>query len=223
MVPKHIEMVKRILVVDDHTAVRAGIRYILQDAGVPVQVEEAATGRQALSKIRGQDWDAVILDLSLPDRNGVEVLRDIKSLDGSMPVLILSVHLAELYGTRLLRAGAAGLVDKSAPAETLVNAVLRILNGKRYIGPDLAERLAEEVAGEHEGLPHQTLSDREYEIFMLLALGKSASEIADSLYLSVKTVYTYRNRVLRKMHLESNGDLATYAFHYGLLEDRRLV
>ncbi len=216
-------MEKRILVVDNHAVVRAGIRAILQKADVPARVEEAATGRQALVKIREQSFDAVILDLSLPDRNGIEVLQDIRNRDDTIPVLILSAQSADHYGTRLLRAGAAGFVDKAAPTEILVKAVWRILHGKRYISPDLAERLAEEIAGERESLPHQMLSEREYEIFTLLALGKSASEIAHDLGLSVKTVYTYRNRVLRKMHLQNNGDLATYAFHYGLLEDRRLM
>ena len=201
----------RILIADDHAIVRRGLKQIIEDSGEMRVVAEAGSGIDALRKIREIDCDVVLLDISMPDMSGIDVLKQIHAEKPQLPILILSIYPEDQYATRLIKAGAAGYMTKeSAPAE-VVKALLHVAGGKKYISPAVAEMLADEFGKDEEKLPHQILSDREYQIFLLLASAKTVSEIADTLALSVKTVSTYRSRILEKMRLGNNAELMRYA------------
>jgi two-component system invasion response regulator UvrY len=201
----------RILIADDHAIVRHGLKQIIEDSGEMHVVAEADSGIEALRKIRETACDVVLLDISLPDMSGVDVLKQIHAEIPHLPILILSVYPEDQYAMRLIKAGAAGYMTKeSAPAE-VVRALLRVAGGKKYISPAVAELLANELGAPEEKLPHQLLSDREYQIFLLLASAKTVTEIADALALSVKTISTYRSRILEKMHLSNNAEMMRYA------------
>ncbi len=201
----------RILIADDHAIVRHGLKQIIEEDGQMQVVAEAESGVEAMRKMREITCDAVLLDISLPDMSGVDVLKQIHAEKPQLPILILSAYPEDQYAMRLIKAGAAGYMTKeSAPAE-VVKALLRVAGGKKYINPAVAELLANELGAPEEKLPHQLLSDREYQIFLMLASAKTVSEIADSLALSVKTVSTYRSRVLEKMRLSNNAELMRYA------------
>lgn len=201
----------RILIVDDHAIVRHGLKQIVEASGEMCVVAEADSGGEALRKIRQITCDVVLLDISMPDMSGIDVLKQIHAEKPQLPILILSIYSEDQYAMRLIKAGAAGYMTKeSAPAE-VIKALLRVAGGKKYISPAVAEILANEVGTAEERLPHQTLSDREYQIFLLLAAAKTVTEIADALALSVKTISTYRTRVLEKMHLSNNAELMRYA------------
>jgi DNA-binding NarL/FixJ family response regulator len=208
----------RILIADDHAIVRHGLKQIIEDSGEMRVVAEAASGIEALRGIREHECDVVLLDISLPDMSGVDVLKQVHAVKPHLPVLILSIYPEDQYAMRLIKAGASGYLTKeSAPAE-VVQALLRVAGGKKYISPAVAELLANEVGNADEKLPHQSLSDREYQIFLLLASAKTVSEIADTLALSVKTVSTYRSRILEKMRLSNNAELMRYAVDNHLAE-----
>jgi two-component system invasion response regulator UvrY len=201
----------RILIADDHAIVRHGLKQIIEDSGEMRVVAEAESGIDALRKIREIDCDVVLLDISMPDMSGIDVLKQIHAEKPQLPILILSIYPEDQYATRLIKAGAAGYMTKeSAPAE-VVKALMRVAGGKKYISQAVAEMLADELGTDEEKLPHQILSDREYQIFLLLASAKTVSEIADTLALSVKTVSTYRSRILEKMRLSNNAELMRYA------------
>jgi two-component system, NarL family, invasion response regulator UvrY len=201
----------RILIADDHAIVRHGLKQIVEDSGEMRVVAEAESGIDALRKIREIDCDVVLLDISMPDMSGIDVLKQIHAEKPQLPILILSIYPEDQYATRLIKAGAAGYMTKeSAPAE-VVKALMRVAGGKKYISQAVAEMLADELGTDEEKLPHQILSDREYQIFLLLASAKTVSEIADTLALSVKTVSTYRSRILEKMRLSNNAELMRYA------------
>ncbi len=205
----------RVLLVDDHDVVRKGIRSILEDKFGTIEIHEAASGDAALALL-SQPLDAVILDLSLPGRSGIDLLSEIKHRCPKLPVLILSLHGEEQFAVRALRAGAAGYLTKSAAPEQLITAFERIVRGGRYITETLAERLAA-TAGGDAGAPHDRLSDREFEVMRGIASGESVGEIATRMHLSVKTVSTYRTRLLDKMGMESNAELTRYALQNGLV------
>ncbi len=208
----------RILIIDDHSIFREGIKQILGETP-DLRVEaEAPTGREGLRFIEEGGWDAVVMDLSMPDGGGLEALAQIRTLAPSLPVLILSMFPEEQYGLRVLKAGAAGYLSKMAAPDQLVNAIRKVAGGGRFISPSLAEQLAERLVPQGEGAPHERLSDREFQVMTLLAEGKTVSEIADELALSVKTISTYRTRVLEKMDLGSNASLTRYALDFGLIE-----
>lgn len=207
----------RVLIVDDHAVVRRGIRQILEDAGDIRVVDEAATEQEALEKTREGGCDLVLLDLSLPGRGGLEVLKQLHEEFPRLPVLVLTMHPEEQYAVRTIRAGASGYLTKQSAPEELVRAVRQIVGGKRYLTAAVAERLAEEVGHEDARAPHERLSDREHQIFLMIASGKTVSEIAEELALSVKTVSTYRARVLEKMQLRTNAELTRYAFERALV------
>ncbi len=208
----------RILIADDHAIVRHGLKQIIEESGEMRVVAEAGSGSDALRKIRDIECDAVLLDISLPDISGIDVLKQIHAEKPQLPVLILSIYPEDQYATRLIKAGAAGYMTKeSAPAE-VVKALLHVAGGKKYISPAVAEMLADEIGMDEEKLPHQTLSDREYQIFLLLASAKTVTEIADALALSVKTVSTYRSRILDKMRLSNNAELMRYAIENHLTQ-----
>ena len=208
----------RILIVDDHPIVRLGLRQTLADAAEIGEIGEAATPQQALDLIRQREWDAVILDIGLPGRGGLEVLKDIKDELPRLPVLILSMHSEDQFGVRAMRAGAAGYLTKEAAPENLVNAIRKVVSGGRHISQELAERLATELTLDTARPLHASLSDREFDVLRLIASGQTVGEIADRLSLSVKTVSTYRARVLDKMRLKNNAELMQYALTNRLLD-----
>jgi len=208
----------RILVCDDHPIVRRGLREILEQAGAPVTVGEAASAAEGLALARKQSWDTVVLDITMPGRSGLELLKELKSERPHVPVLVLSVHPAEQYAVRVLRAGASGYLTKESAPEELLTAIRHIVRGGRYISPSVGETLADDLGRPAEQLPHHGLSDREFEIMRRLASGKRVSEIADQLHLSVKTVSTYRARVLRKLNLRTTAEIMRYALKHGLVD-----
>ncbi|TMA63433.1 MAG: response regulator transcription factor [Deltaproteobacteria bacterium] len=208
----------RILVCDDHPIVRRGLREILEQAGAPVTVGEAASAAEGLALARKQSWDTVVLDITMPGRSGLELLKELKSERPHVPVLVLSVHPAEQYAVRVLRAGASGYLTKESAPEELLTAIRHIVRGGRYISPSVGETLADDLGRPAEQLPHHGLSDREFEIMRRLASGKRVSEIADQLHLSVKTVSTYRARVLGKLNLRTTAEIMRYALKHGLVD-----
>lgn len=206
-----------LLIVDDHAVVRRGLRQILQDEpGLAVQAE-AADGHEALEAVRARSFDVVVLDVSMPGRNGLEVLEEIRRARPSLPVLILSVHPEEQLALRLLKAGAAGYVSKDSAPEELVTAIRRVAKGGKYMSPTLADRLVEHLQAPAAEPRHESLSDREFEVLLALAGGQRIKEIAAHHNLSVKTVSTYRARVLRKLGVQSNAELTLYAARQGLI------
>jgi two-component system invasion response regulator UvrY len=207
----------KVLIVDDHAVVRTGIKQILIEIA-HFTVEEAKTGRSALDKVANQKFDLVILDISLPDKNGLDVLKEIKINNSTLPVLILSMHSEDQYAVRALKAGAAGYMTKESAGEDLEIAVQKILAGGKFITPSLAEKLAQYLETDNTKMPHETLSDREYQILCLLASGKSLTEIGQDLNLSVKTISSYRTRLLKKMHMKTNAELTQYVMTNNILK-----
>jgi two-component system, NarL family, invasion response regulator UvrY len=205
----------RVLLVDDHDVVRRGIRSILEDRVPAITIAEARSGDEALSQI-DDSFDAIVLDLSMPGRSGIELLIEIKHRFPKLPVLIMSLYGEEQFALRALRAGASGYLTKAAAPEQLVAAFERVVRGGRYISETLAERLAADVAGGPSS-PHDRLSDREFEVMRGIASGETVGEIAERMHLSVKTVSTYRARLLDKMGMETNADLMRYALDNGLV------
>ncbi|HAR99170.1 MAG TPA: DNA-binding response regulator [Syntrophus sp. (in: bacteria)] len=207
----------RILVVDDHTIVRQGLKQILGEEKDMNVVEEASNGQEALQKIGKSEYDCVLLDISMPGRSGLEVLKDIKVLRPKLPVLILSMHSEELYAIRALRAGASGYLTKASASEELIGAIRKVAAGRKYVSTSLAEKLAVELDADASKPPHETLSDREYQVMIMLASGKTVKEIADEVCLSVKTISTYRTRIMEKMNLKKNAELTLYAIQHHLI------
>jgi DNA-binding NarL/FixJ family response regulator len=198
-----------------------GIKQILQDVEAGVEVGEAADAREAMAKIRGGEWDLVLLDLRLPGRSGVDVLKEIKSEKPKLPVLILSTYPESQYAVRLIQAGAAGYLNKDAEEEEILAAVRKVVGGNRYISPVVADLLANHINKnllvDDNIAPHEILSDREYQIFIDLASGMRPNEIAKKLQLSAKTVATHRTRILTKMGFSTNAELTLYANRRGLI------
>jgi len=211
----------KILVVDDHAVIQAGVRQILMDVFPQLVVGQARDGQEAVGCAMNDDWDVAIVDISLPGRGGLDVLKQFKELRPQLPVLVFTMHPEEQYAVRALRAGAAGYLSKASLPGELVEAVQRVVGGGRYVSAALAERLASEVAAPGDGLPHQVLSDRELQILQLIAEGKTVKEIAAILSLSVNTISTYRGRILSKMHMKTSAELARYAVENNLLGFRR--
>jgi len=202
----------RILLVDDHAVVRRGLKQILSEAIRGSSFQEAGSAEEALTRVRASSFDVVILDISLPGENGLDALKEIKQIQPNLPVLILSVYPEEEFAVRTLRAGAAGYVTKQSASTELVDAVRKVIGGGLYVTSALAERLAEDVQKGAAQVPHERLSNREYQVFRLLGHGKSVTQAADELSLSVQTVSTYRPRILQKMGMSSNADLVEYVF-----------
>jgi len=208
----------RILIADDHAIVRAGLRQFIADQADMAVAGEAATGAETVSLVRAEPYDVVLLDISMPDRNGVDTLKQLKQIRPEMPVLMLSAHAEEQYAVNLLRAGAAGYVGKDSASAQLVSAIRTVAHGRKYVSQDLAQQLADGLAGEGDEPLHARLSQREFQIFCKLAAGMPVSKIAKELFLSVKTVSTYRSRVLEKMGMKTNADLTYYAIKNTLIE-----
>jgi len=207
----------RILIADDHFVVRHGLERILRKEFPSALIEDVADGEDMVKRVMEAEWDLVISDLSMPGRNGLDALRQIKEHYPRLPILILSVHPEEHYAIRVLKAGASGYLSKEMAPEELINAVHRVLMGRKYITPTIAERLTERMSGDDEQLPHEQLSDREFEVLKHLAAGKSLTDIGIMLSISPTTVGTYRSRILAKMNMKTNADLTRYAVTNNLL------
>jgi two-component system, NarL family, invasion response regulator UvrY len=206
----------RFLIADDHTVVRRGIRQILVDEFQDCDVVEAQTAAELISLVRSERWDAVVLDISLPDRNGLDVLKDLKQEFPLLPVVILSMHPEEQFAVRVLRAGGVGYVPKESASEELTTAILLGLKGQRYMSPQLARRIALESVTNIKDLPAPVeLSDREIQVLCLIAEGKTLAEMADVLTLSTKTISTYRARLMEKLNAVNNAALIHYAITHG--------
>jgi two-component system, NarL family, invasion response regulator UvrY len=208
----------RVLVADDHAVVRRGLKELLTESHDVAQVGEASTGREVLDLVARSAWDAVVLDLNLPDQNGLDVLRRLREENPRLPVLILTICSEDQFAVRALRAGAAGYLTKESAPEELVGAVRKVVAGGRYVSGWLAERLALRIAGGSGEPPHEALSDREFQVFQMLASGRTVSQAAGTLNLSVKTISTYRARLLEKLTLRTNADLILYAVRNNLIE-----
>lgn len=207
----------KILVVDDHSIVRQGLKQILADSQSLVVAGEASTGQEALQKIRSSNFDMVIMDISLPDRSGLDMLEQIKMIAPKLPVLILSMHAEEQYATRAFKSGASGYLTKESASEQLVIAINKVAQGGKYISPSLAEKLVFELVKDSEKALHENLSDRELQVLCLLASGKTLTDISQTLHVSVKTVSTYRTRILEKMGMHNNAELIRYALENKLV------
>jgi two-component system invasion response regulator UvrY len=207
----------RILVADDHTVVRRGLRQILLEGFPGALVEEVGDAEDLIKNVVKSAWDVVISDLSMPGRSGLDALQQIKQLHPNLPVLILSIHPEEQYALRVLKAGASGYLSKDMAPDELVNAVKKVMLGKKYITAAVAEKLAATLDQDRNKPLHEYLSDREFNVLKMLAAGRSVSEIAESLFLSVTTVSTYRSRIMAKMNLKNNAELTLYSMEHKLL------
>jgi DNA-binding NarL/FixJ family response regulator len=206
----------RILIADDHTVVRKGLKQILLEAFKSAHIQEVSDAEELVKEALKAQWDVVITDLSMPGRSGLDALHQIKQHDPKLPVLILSIHPEEQYAIRALKAGAAGYLSKDMASEELVNAVHRVLLGKKYISPSVAEKLASTLDLDEEKQLHEYLSDREFDVLKLIATGKSITEIAGLLSLSPTTISTYRTRILTKLNMKNNADLILYSLEHKL-------
>lgn len=207
----------RILIVDDHAILRAGLKRILEDEFANVAVGEAGSADEAASELAGGTWDVVLLDISLPGRSGLDLLPDVKRDHPATRVIVLSSFGDQQFAVRSLRMGASAFLTKERAARELIDAIRTVVAGRRYVSAELAEQLAALVAADKPQSPHETLSSREFEVFRLIACAKTVSEIGVELGLSVKTVSTYRARVLEKMAMSSNAELMQYAIRHGLV------
>lgn len=210
-------MTLKVLIVDDHAIVREGVRQLLFDAGVATVIGEAESGIQALDMAGAEPWHVVLLDISLPDTHGLEVLRQLRHRHPRLPVIVFSMYGEGQFALRALKAGAAGYICKRASATQIVPAVRQVAEGRRYVSPAVAETLADYLAPDSDIPPHERLSDREYQTLCLLGSGKRLTDIAHALSLSVKTVSVYRSRLLEKMRLSNNAELTYYVMQHGLV------
>jgi DNA-binding NarL/FixJ family response regulator len=208
----------RIMLVDDHPIVRRGVRDILVQAFPQAAIHEVGSGSEAIALSRSHPWDVVILDLTLPDASGLDVLKRVRDAQSRLPVLILSMHTPDQFARRAVAAGASGYLTKDTADEELVAAVTRLLRGGKYFGPQVLEQVVMGMHPDHGERPHERLSDREYQVLRMIGSGKTVSEIAGELALSVKTVSTYRARVLEKMDMRTNAELTHYVVRHGLAD-----
>lgn len=209
----------RVLIIDDHPVMRFGVRQLIERRWADAYIGEAESLAQGLQQARDAAWDIVVLDLSLPDASGLEGLARLRRAAPKLPVLVLSMHAEAAYASRALQLGAAGYLTKEHAIAELVSAIDRVRSGGRYLSSSLAEQLAGLLSGEQvPGLPHESLSPQEYRVMLLIAAGKTAAEIADSMRLSVKTVGTYRARIIEKTSLANTAEIARYCMKHGLVE-----
>jgi DNA-binding NarL/FixJ family response regulator len=207
-----------ILIADDHPIVREGLKQILAETSDMVVADEASNGQEVISKVRKREFDVIILDISMPGRSGLDILKQVKSLKPELPVLILSIHPEDQYATRVLRAGASGYLTKESTSDELIEAIRKVSLGGKYITASLAEKWAFDLEIDAEKPIHKTLSDREYEVMCMIASGKTPKKIAEELCLSVKTISTYRSRILEKMKMKGNAELTYYAIKHALID-----
>lgn len=211
-------MTIKVLIVDDHPIVRAGLREALAAVSDIVLGGEAATAHEALRLVRAHAWDVVVLDIGLPDKSGLEILQEIKSQRPQLPVLVLSMRPEDQLAMRVLKAGAAGYMTKESAPCDLVAAIRKVYAGGKYVSPTLAEKLASALERPDDRLPHELLSDREYQVLCLIASGKTVKEVAEQLHLSDNTISTYRARILDKMGMRTNAELTSYAVRNRLVD-----
>jgi two-component system invasion response regulator UvrY len=207
----------RVLIADDHAIVRQGLKQIVADYADILVAGEASSGQQVLDMVLKNDYDVIVLDITMPGRSGLEVLKELKGLRPKLPVLILSIHPEEQYAVRVIKAGASGYLTKECAPDELIAAIKSISAGHKYVTSFLSEKLASQLGLEVAKPPHEALSDREYQVMLMLASGKAVGEIAKEQYLSVKTISTYRHRILAKMKLKSNAELTYYAIQNRLI------
>lgn len=207
----------RVLIADDHAVVRQGLKQILADDFSTAVVGEASTGQEVLDLLKEQSWDIVVLDITMPGKSGLDVLKEIKHSHPKLPVLVLSMHPEDQFAMRVLKAGASGYMTKETAPEELVKAIKKVLGGGKYISMEFAEKIAFTWNAAGEKPLHEALSDREYQVLCMIASGKTVSQIADELALSVKTISTYRMRILEKMKMKNNAELTHYAIKNGLI------
>ena len=208
----------KILIADDHAIVREGLKRIVAETADMVVADEATNGHEVLDKVSNNEYNVVILDISMPGRGGVDILKQLKGQRPHLPILILSMHPEEQYAVRVLKAGAAGYLTKESAPDELITAIQRVSTGRKYVSSSLAEKLAFDLERDTELPYHETLSDREYQVLCMIASGKRVQEIAEELCLSVKTVSTYRSRILEKMKMRNNAELMRYAIKHGLVD-----
>ncbi len=210
---------KRIIIADDHSFVRLGLIQILKDEYPSAEIKEAEDGEVLVKEVMKQHWDLVISDLDMPGRSGLEALEQIKLIQPNLPVIILSIYSEDLYAVRALKAGAAGYLNKNAAPYELIKAIERIRLGKKYITPEIAEKLLEQ---QDVGKAHERLSNRELEIFKMLAMGKTITQISETLSLALTTISTHRSHILEKMGLSSNAELTRYAIAHQIIPDMKI-
>ncbi|WP_374482800.1 response regulator [Zoogloea sp.] len=210
----------RLMLADDHSIVRTGLKQVLSDAPEFSVCAEAATGDEVITQVRQSPPDLLLLDMSMPGRSGIELIKQLKSEYPRLPILVLSMHKEEQYAVRAIKAGAAGYLTKEHAGEELIGALRKVAGGGVFISPAVAERLALEYSARHNELPHTTLSDREYQIFQMIVAGATITAISERLSLSVKTVSTHKSRILQKMGMSSSAELIHYAIEHQLVELR---
>ena len=208
----------KILIADDHPVVRKGLREIIEETSDMEVADEASNGQEVLAKVFKKDFDVVLLDISMPGRSGLDILKELKSQLPKLAVLVLSIHPEEQYAVQVLKAGASGYLTKKSAPEELVTALRKVSAGGKYVSPSLAEKLASALETGIEKPPHETLSAREYEVMRKIALGKTVTEIARELFLSPKTISTYRSRILEKIGIKNNSELIRYAIKNRLVD-----
>lgn len=207
----------RILIIDDHAIVRVGLKQILLEERKDFTFGEAGCANEAFKQLSENEWDMILLDINLPNKNGIEILKQIRLTNKNIPVLMLSMYPEDQYAIRAIKAGASGYMTKEMAPECLLDAITKVASGRRYISPELAEQLAIDLQRGSDLQSHAVLTDREFEIFKLIASGKTVSEIGSDLSLSVKTVSTYRTRILAKMGLKHNAEITHYAVKYKIV------
>lgn len=208
----------RIVIADDHEIVRAGLKQIISDDNDMEVIGESNNGEKLIELVKKNDYDVVLLDLKMSGLSGIEVIKHIKAIKPELPIIVLSMHAEDQYAVRTIKAGASGYVTKETAAENLITAVRKVVSGGKYISSTLAETLAESIAGGGIDLPHEKLTDREFQVLCMIASGKTVSEIGSELFLSVKTISTYRQRILEKMNMKNNSELTHYAIKNNLLD-----
>ena len=208
----------KLIIADDHPIVREGLKQIIADSPHFTVSDEAGDGPELLDKVRKEDFDVIILDLKMPGMDGLDVLKQLKIEKPRIPVIILTVHPEAQYALRILRAGASGYLTKESVSDELITAIRKVHRGGKYISPSLAEKIAFALDTDSEKILHETLSDREYQVMYMIASGKTVTEIAEELNLSVKTISTYRARILEKMNMKTNAELTRYAFQNNLID-----
>lgn len=207
---------KRVLIVDDHAIIRKGIRQIFEESD-QYEVEESSDGQKALELIRKEHWDIVLLGINMPRRNGLEVLQQIKREYPKMPVLVLSIYPENIYAVRCMKTGAAGYMTKNSSPDSIVEVAEQILSGGRYVTDEVADMMLSAINDKSDIMPHENLTNREYQLLTMIASGKTVTQIAHELSLSVKTVSAHRRRILEKLQLHNNTDLIQYAFSNSLV------
>ena len=208
----------KLLIADDHAIFREGLKHILEEHPDIIVADEAGNGQEVLDYIWKNEYDMILLDIGMPGMPALEVLKQVKNEKPRLPILVLSMYPEDQYAVRFIRAGASGYLTKESAPEELITAIRKITAGRKYITSSVAEKLADEVEPDAEKPAHHTLSDREFEVFRLIASGKTVKQIADDLFLSVKTISTYRSRILEKMKMKTNAELMHYALKHHMLD-----